>query len=1102
MALSNRDRVGKGLELMNKGLQPFVVANLKSVFKDKWFEEATLSLREESIKSTLKTDNIWDSQALLVIMWNNWERVFKKILSQSERALVSELRDIRNKWAHQEAFSLDDTHRALDSIVRLLTAISAIEAVEVEKYRKDIMRLLYDEQNKKETKKTVSLPISGAPVGGLKPWREIVTPHKDVATGRYQQAEFAADLWQVYNSEGSDEYKDPEEFFRRTFLTEGLHKLLVDALLRLSGKGGNPVVELQTNFGGGKTHSMLALYHLFSGITASKLSGVESVIKESGADVPKKVNRAVIVGTRIAPGQPLKKKDGTLIKTLWGEIAYQLGGKEGYELVRKADETSTNPGDQLKVLFNKYSPCLILIDEWVAYARQLYNVSDLPAGTFDTHFTFAQAISEAAKNAKNTLLVVSIPASVNEIGGEGGSAALDKLKNAVSRVESSWRPASAEEGFEIVRRRLFEPITDSHLYGLRDAVVGAFGDLYRTQSQEFPPECREAGYERRLKAAYPIHPELFDRLFNDWSSLDKFQRTRGVLRLMAAVIHTLWERDDKSLLIMPSSVPIDAPAVHFELTRYLEDPWVPVIESDIDGPNSLPLQIDRDNPNLGRYSACRRVSRTIYMGSAPTMRAANRGIEDRNIKLGCAQPGESVPTFGDALRRLSDKARFLYVDGTRYWFSTQPSVTRLAEDRAQQLGDDDVNEEILRRLRNDIAIRDDFSRVNIYSGSTGDIIDEKETRLVVLGPELPHTGKDTNSAAYKAVQNILENRGSGKRIYRNALVFVAPDKTRLAELEQAVRYYLAWKSIDSDAVTLNLDAFQANQAKTKKENADKTAASRMPETFIWLLAPVQHSPKDNIAIEEKKLAGTDAIALKAAKKLRNDEMMMSKMGGIRLRMEIDKVPLWEGDHISIKKLSEYFAQYLYLPRLKNSNVMADAITDGLLLTTWEEDSFAYAERWDDKKGRYQGLKVCEGVRIDIDADGLLVKPEAAQKQIQEESQIKPFGTGQTTTGIAEPQSVGGYGQGRVTGGEQSQPAPRRAVRFYGSVNLSPLRIGSEAGKVAQEVLQHLTSLVGAEAEVSIEIQVNVPEGIPDETVRTVTENCNTLKFKAHGFEQD
>ncbi len=156
-----------------------------------------------------------------------------------------------------------------------------------------------------------------------------------------------------------------------------------------------------------------------------------------------------------------------------------------------------------------------------------------------------------------------------------------------------------------------------------------------------------------IKAAYPIHPEVFDRLYTDWSTLVKFQRTRGVLRLMAAVIHSLWEKGDKNPLILPANIPIDDPRVQFELTRYLSDNWVPVIEKDVDGPNSLPLRIDGEVPNLGKFAACRRVARTIYLGSAPTATAAHRGIEDRRIKLGCVMPGESPAVFGDALRRLA-----------------------------------------------------------------------------------------------------------------------------------------------------------------------------------------------------------------------------------------------------------------------------------------------------------------------------------------------------------------------------------------------------------------------------------------------------------------
>ena len=208
-----------------------------------------------------------------------------------------------------ENFSSDDAYRALDSIGRLLAAVSAEESAEVEKQKMELLRVRFEDQRRPDERKTTAVAVEGKPTGNLKPWREVVTPHPDVASGRYQQAEFAADLWQVYLKEGSDEYKDPAEFFRRTFLTEGLKDLLSNALVRLGGKGGDPVVELQTNFGGGKTHSMLALYHLFSGVKSSFLPGAEELINKSGVDVPDGVRRVVLVGTKISPGQPHKKPD-------------------------------------------------------------------------------------------------------------------------------------------------------------------------------------------------------------------------------------------------------------------------------------------------------------------------------------------------------------------------------------------------------------------------------------------------------------------------------------------------------------------------------------------------------------------------------------------------------------------------------------------------------------------------------------------------------------------------------------------------------------------------------------------------------------------------
>lgn len=1116
MAITNHERVGKALELLTSGLVPFIERELKSTYSQQWFAETkrTLTEHQGDLLGTEKNPQ-WEVASALATMWNQWNDVFRKTLGPAERSLVSELRDVRNKWAHQRTFSTDDAYRALDSVQRLLSAVSAAsESTEVEKQKQELLRQRFDEQVRTERRRAANTVLEGQTVAGLKPWREVVTPHKDVASGRYQQAEFAADLWQVHLREGSDEYRNPVEFFRRTFLTQGLRDLLSGALRRLSGQPADPVIQLQTNFGGGKTHSMLALYHLFSGLKPSDFVGAESVFEKAGVEKIPPVKRVVIVGNRISPGNPQKKPDGCIVRTLWGEIAWQLGGKEALASIKADDEKATSPGDALRVLLNQYGPCLILIDEWVAYARQLHDQGDLPGGTFETQFTFAQTLTEAVKGAKNALLVVSLPASDTtgsphthaddvEVGGERGRAALDRLRNVIGRVESSWRPASAEEGFEIVRRRLFEPIIQQEQFLARDTVAGSFFDLYRTQHQEFPPECRDGDYLKRLKAAYPIHPEVFDRLYSDWSTLVKFQRTRGVLRLMAAVIHALWEKGDTSPLIMPAHVPISDTRVRDELTRYLSDNWVPVIEKDVDGPNSLPLRMDGAVPNLGKFSAARRVARTIYLGSAPTSSAANRGLEDRRVKLGCVLPGESAAIFGDALRRLSQAATYLYQDGSRYWYSTQPTVIKLAEDRAEQLKNqaDRIAEEIKRRIHEDVKNqRGDFFRVHDCPPSHADIPDEPEARLVVLGVEYHYT-RELDCPALKEAKASLESRGTSPRLCRNALVFLAPDKTRLDELSEAVGRYLAWQSIVDEAETLNLDPHQKKQAETQRNNTDGTVNARLPETYQWLIVPTQAKPSDAVSWSPFRLNGQDPLAVRASKKLKSESGLVTKFGGVSLRLEMDKIPLWRGNHVAIRQLAEDFSRYLYLSRLRDASVLVAAIRDGLTLLSWDRETFAYAESLDEAAKRYLGLRC--GVDVAVDDDGfvgLLVKPDigAHQRANDQASRLAtPEASGpssQTGSGAAIPGAGGAPAE--------SGSAPVAPKRFYATVKIDATRMNRDAPTISKEVVQHLTDLLTANVDITLEIQAQVPEGIPENIVRTITENCRTLKFKDTEFTNE
>jgi hypothetical protein len=1112
VTISNHERIGRGLELVRRALLPYAERELKAFYGQLWWHDGVENALKGNIGAEARgsTDEerfaALDAQALFFIMWDNWNQVFHAKLGHIGRTYISELREVRNKWAHQQAFTAEDAYRGLDTMQRLLEMVSASpEAASIQTSAREMMRQRLEEETKKEIKRSTEVVTETRTPSGLKPWREIATPHHDVAAGSYRQAEFAADLAQVVSGEAESEYKDPKEFFSRTYITEGLRHLLILGLNRLSKGEGEPVMELQTNFGGGKTHSMIALYHLVGGnLKPGEIAGFEEISSGAGVKDLPKASRAVLVGTKLNPAVGKTRPDGTTTRTMWGEMAYQLGGMEGYAMVAENDRTGTSPGsDTLKELFDRYSPALILIDEWVAHARQLYHVENLSAGSFEANMTFAQSLTEAAKRSPKTLVVASIPASDSEIGGEGGRAALDRIRNTFSRVEAVWRPASAEESFSIVRRRLFEPITD---HTAKDAVCRAFAELYKSHRGEFPNECLEADYERRLRDAYPLHPELFDRLYQDWSTLERFHRTRGVLRLMAAVIHDLWDRQDKSLMIMPGNMPLDSSEVRFEITRNLPDGWGPVIDTDIDGPFSKPVSIDRENPTFGRFSASRRVSRTVFMGSAPSTAAQEvRGLEERRVKLGSVQPGETPATFGDSLRRLGEQLTYLFRNESRYWFDTRPSVNRLARDRAEDpLNNrvDDLDLEIVSRLRYKLK-KGNFAAVHVAPSSSGEVSDEKEAKLVILGPGYTHAfKKGVRSAAQEQAEIILNKRGEGPRIYRNTLAFLAPDNERLAELKEAVAQLLAWKSIDRDKEGLNLNAFDRKQVETSVDRAEQATVIRVKETFIWLLLPTQDDPKiSEITWNASKINASngDSLPEKVSKRLEDDGQLIVAWSPVNLRIELDNLLWKDHSHIDVKTLWEYLNTYLYLPRLANESVFLSAVSEGLR----SKDYFGYADKVEDG-GRYLGLVYGTG-RSSINRDGLsvLVRPEVAQRQLDEDERKKKGAKvvitqlkdtdGGTTTVINDKDDV--------PVDQPVTPLKPKLRRFHGTVNLDLSRPIPNAGQIVESVIQHLQPGKGTEVSVTIEIVAEIPEGADEKTIRTVSENCRVLKFTDFEFEE-
>lgn len=949
----------------------------------------------------------------------------------------------------------------------------------------------------------------------LKPWSEIARPHKDVLEGSFKQSEFAADITQVASGTAPEEYQNAEKFFSRTYITEGMRLLLISVAQRLAGQGGDPVVQLQTAFGGGKTHTMLAVYHLANReASTDKLMGIPPVLDEAGISELPRARIAVLDGIRQSPSQSSTYGSIT-VNTLWGELAWRLLGQEGYALVADSDADGTSPGKEvLKELLTRAAPCVILVDELVAYIRQLELGKQYKGGTFDSNISFIQGLTEALKAVPNAILLASLPESELEVGGTMGQRALNSLEKYFARVESVWKPVGSSESFEIVRRRLFE---SSGERGEVEGISRQFSDFYRQHADKFPVETQSNEYFERMCSSYPIHPEVFDRLYEDWSTLDKFQRTRGVLQYMAIVIHRLWNDGNKDALIMPGSLPLDDASVRHKSIHYLAQGWEPVIEKEVDGPRSVPADIDGHHTLFGGVQAARRTARAIFLGSAPSSQEQMiRGIQTERILLATVQPGQTIGVFEDVLKRLRDRLHYLYAEQDRYWLDTKPNLRREMESRKQNISErDDLIPLLKDRVSRVFGRNHQFSGIHVFTPSA-DVPDDygNGPRLVVLPTNAGYSRTDTNQA-FSEAEKILRNRGDQPRQKQNRLIFLAPDFDVVSRLKEQARIYLAWRSIvaDIESGTLNQDLSHLNQSKRSRDGADQSLTQLIRETWKWLLAPVEDFVKGRPELKWEVVAiapTAQNLIQSIEEKLREEEWMVYEWSPIHLRKVLSDWYLKDGaTEISALKVWQDCCHYLYLPRLVNDQVFRNAIAEGVET----EDFFGFAAG---KEGdRYLGFSFGKNSLASLDESSLLIDRETAAAYAetlraaqQPDPQPDHPGTGGTGTGNTSGASGGGGALTPPTDplnvhgntGQDSSAASK--THFYGTVDLDAVKAKMDFATIMDEVIQQFTAQVGVDVTISVEIEARKKDGFDESLQRTIKENCNVLKFKSSEFEED
>ena len=1136
-----QEQVNRALNIFRDPFRDFVVRRLRTVRGRKPADVIIPSLRGQAYDSALSASargddvrDMFDVGNFYFIVRDNWRDIFA-VDFQNDRSVLSALSqigNIRNAASHSQ-YGRDVRRETamsrisdMSDILKTINAASAQAAVQEIWDGLDKMRVSTPAPAPDPS--PAAAPSASQPAAAdttqpaaaespkpaarrngkrppLKAWREVIQPREDVIGGDSSQSRFAASLSAVHSGRAGDDYANPFDFFRRTYVTDGIEALLVNALKRLSGNGGEPVIQTKTVFGGGKTHSLIALYHLISsGNDLISLrpdadeeyqrvsDDIREIIRKAGLNpddgIPGKV--AVIDCNEITATTTEKTRAGDPLNTLWGVIAYQLGGQEAYDIIGSAARGWTAPGTaELRRLFEAVSPCVILIDELVAYARNIPNDDD-KLGKF---YSFVQYLTEAARQSDRVALVITLPETATEAGTAVGGEALDLIEklavldNIAARVEAVWHPLEARETFEVIRRRLFEDAIDE---AERDRVCDTFADMYRKRRADYPPEAAEAQYRERLRQCYPVHPEFFDRVFSDWSADPRFQRTRGALRVMASAISRLYARQDSSSLIMPADAPLSDRAVSDQFVRLLDDNWGPALE-EIDSDNGKLDAIDAQDSAFREIGgASRRLARAIFLGSKPG-RAA-RGIDREHVNLAAVRPYEGAATYRDALSRMVGDLYYLYEEEGRFFFHNEENLNRLAADRAREMTESQVQDAISELLKNAVP-RERRAAVEVCPANPAAVPDADRARLVVLPPSkaIPsrrtEDGGDRDAGAF-ALDMLLNARADAPRIRKNALLFLTARRDDVRDVERKTRVFLAWESIVNAPVQiLNLSRARRNLATDNMGAAKNAMDAALKDAYVRILAPEQ--PDGGIGdfeLAEHRItpSGSGEIIESAFAILEREELLLtaitprSLLGGINQTIWLE-----EHDHIAISALWDSLANYVHAPfRLADVDVLIAAIAKGV-----EQSLFGYAPRPGyDSEDLYPGIVM--GETTHVSPDGFIVRQEMARMVLDERDKQKQ---GQPTDPTQPTDIYNPPGPTILTPPEVVVTKPNLPTQITITKTLDAPSYITDIAMISGEIVRNLFE-AGEGVEITIEITAKKPNGFPEQTTRPTRENSEQL----------
>ena len=772
--------------------------------------------------------------------------------------------------------------------------------------------------------------LQGFNGNGLPAWFNVVVPQSDIRDGVLDESIFAANIEEVASGTAPVVYQDIRYFFECTYVTEGIKELIRRVVQALNGQESqNRVISLQTGFGGGKTHSLISLYHVVKDSSTFKRLDTASSILEP-QDMPQFDHARVAVFTQntVSVVDGHKVSDDIITHTLWGELAWQLGGREGYERVRNADIQMVAPTAQdIKPIIEGASPALILIDELADYCNRASG-KVVGSGTLFTQTnSFIQTLTEVVASVPKTVLICTLPASAREVASsEIGQEILSALETRVVRVGSSVKPVDDEEIYEVVRRRLFDRITN---YDVIEQVARKYKDMYHNRRDSLPAEADRVAYVERIKKSYPFHPELIDLFHIRWGSDSKFQRTRGVLRLLASIVKDLWSRKSSlagtQALIQTSDVRLEnLPTLQSQITSLMGSQWDSVMHADVFGTISNAYKLDEQNVgnHIGEYHLATAVTTTVLMASIGS--SSQRGLTLKQLKLCLLKPDAFQHIDIDStVNQLENVVHYMYkssIGGEQsFWFQSKPNINILVNQAKGDVKEEEVNAEIMRMVKQSVV---NLGQVKVLVDPTGDVPEQKQLTFVVMHPKYTvAAGGDVSRSAQYAIKQMAQMKGSSQRVYRNTMLFLVCSEAGKAALSMKLREYLACDKIMTE-YSSQLDQDQRKDIADRKRMSGDAAK----EQLIHAYNTVVKCERDVLRTQEIGTFATDfaaQITVKTLSELHENGVVLRKIG-LNIINRNGLMPTIEKP-VKVNELYEAFLRFDDKPMILNVDAVKDTV---------------------------------------------------------------------------------------------------------------------------------------------------------------------------------